>query len=57
MLANEPEHAWRMIETWIAYQVPLLRRLSVHGVTESATLSADQKIEWVMQKDLLYASG
>lgn len=46
-----------MIETWFAYDVPLLKRLAIHGVTESLALNADEKIEWILRHDLLYAYG
>jgi hypothetical protein len=57
MLGHRPENAWSKIEAWFAHDVPLLKRLAVHGVAESSALSADEKLEWVLQKDLLYAYG
>lgn len=54
-LTQDLESARRTIETWFAYDVPLLKRLAVHGIAESSALSADEKIGWVLQKDLLYA--
>lgn len=56
-LEHGPENARRTVDVWFAYDVPLLKRLAVHGVAETSALSADEKIEWVLQKDLLYAYG
>jgi hypothetical protein len=52
---HSPESATRTIENWVSYDVPLLKRLAVHGVTQSPGLSADEKVGWVLRKDLLYA--
>ena len=57
MLEHRPENARRTIEAWFAQAVPLLKRLAVHGVAESSAFSADEKLEWVLQKELLYAFG
>jgi hypothetical protein len=56
-LEHGQENARRKIEVWFAYDVPLLKRLAIHGVAEGSAWSADEKIEWVLQKDLLYAYG
>jgi hypothetical protein len=34
-LAHKPEHARNMIEEWVKSDIPLLRRLAVHGITQS----------------------
>jgi hypothetical protein len=57
MVEHEPEHAQRMIETWVTYHATLLRRLSVYGVTESSTMDSDEKLKWVLDEDLLFAYG
>ena len=57
MLEHEPERAQRTIETWITKPAPLIRRLAVHGVTESDMSDPDAKIGWVLQNDLLYQYG
>lgn len=55
MLEHGPENAARTIEAWVSQDVPMLKRLAVHGVGQSSSLSADDKLEWVLQQDLLYA--
>lgn len=57
MLEHRTENTRRTIEVWFAHDVPLLKRLAVHGVAESPALSADEKLEWVLQKELLYDFG
>jgi len=34
-VAHKPEHARNMIEEWVESDIPLLRRLAVHGMTQS----------------------
>lgn len=57
MLEHSPGRAARTVETWVSYEVSLLKRLAVHGVAQSPALGADDKLEWLLQKDLLYAYG
>ncbi|MDP9474185.1 MAG: DUF4020 domain-containing protein [Actinomycetota bacterium] len=57
MLEHKPENAHLIIEVWSTYDVPLLKRLAIHGVADSPSLSADEKIEWVLRKEMLYAYG
>lgn len=56
-LEHKPEDARCMIKTWFSHDVPLLKRLAIHGVTESSAFNADEKIEWALRNDLLYAYG
>lgn len=41
---------------WAFSSIPLLQRLAIHGIATS-TLSADEKINWILDKDWLYGSG
>jgi len=43
-----------LIERWFASGVPILSRLSVHGISESPALSADEKIHWIIERDLVF---
>jgi len=57
MLEHEPDRAHAVIEAWSASGVPLLRRLAIHGITESLQIDLDEKIAWVLDRDLLYTPG
>ncbi len=57
VVQDNPEDAHRLVETLISYDVPLLKRLAVHGVIETPTLYADEKLQWVLQNELLYVYG
>lgn len=57
IVEHTPENVQRTIEAWFAHDVPLLKRLAIYGVAESSVLSAEEKLEWVLQKELLYAYG
>ena len=57
MLRCEPDRAHNIIEIWSTSGIPLLKRLAIHGITESSYISADEKIAWVLRRDWLYAYG
>jgi hypothetical protein len=57
LLANQPEHASHLTEHWIDSQVPLLRRLAIHGMSQDTAHSPDEKITWLTDKGLLYKCG
>ena len=57
MLIQKPDQAQTMITAWSHSGVPILRRLAIHGITESALLSADEKLSWIQSRNWLYTSG
>lgn len=57
LLMNYPEHAYHLIEYWVDSQIPLLRRLAIHGMSKNMTHSPDEKISWLLDKGLLYRYG
>ncbi|MBU4179903.1 MAG: SIR2 family protein, partial [Actinobacteria bacterium] len=42
-----------LINEWIESPAPLLRRLAVHGTTEDTGMSADDKLRWVLEHELV----
>jgi hypothetical protein len=54
MLEHIPDRAHAVIETWSELDVPLLKRLAIHGVTGSSQIDPDKKIIWILEKDLLF---
>lgn len=57
LLQNDPNRASGVIEAWSSSGVPILKRLAIHGITESSSLTPDEKISWVLAREWLYALG
>ncbi len=57
MLKQQSDQAYAVIERWSASGIPLLRRLAIHGITESPEIHPDEKIAWILDRDWLYTSG
>ena len=45
-----------LVQRWWSFDLPLFQRLAVHLVTES-TMNVDEKINWVLDHDALYANA
>jgi hypothetical protein len=52
--SRQPRLAQATIEKWIGSASPLLRRLAVNGLREAEWLSANEKLMWLLEKNLLY---
>lgn len=52
---NRLEESEALASSLIGSDVPLLRRLAIHSITESSYLTPDEKVEWVLSNKLLYA--
>ena len=50
LAANRTEYARLWSELHSNSQVPLLRRLAIHTLTEMTALSADEKIAWLLER-------
>ena len=57
LLTNQPEHASHLIEYWVDSQIPLLRCLAIHGMSQNMAHSPDEKISWLLDNGLLYRYG
>jgi len=57
MLHNNIEKARTIVEDWSHSDIPILIRLSVHGIIQDPKLDSDSKIKWLIEKDWLYAIG
>jgi hypothetical protein len=55
LLVNNCSQAQTLIEKWFDSKVPLLKRLAVHGINENSRLTSDEKIGWILSRDLLWA--
>jgi hypothetical protein len=54
LLHTHPDWAAATIDRWMASPVQLLRRLAVHGVTRREDRTADEKLAWVIDSQLLW---
>lgn len=57
LVRNRHEQAMSVIEQWADSDVPILKRLAIHGVTESPDMMPDVKLEWLLHKKWLYSRG
>ncbi|HEX2050512.1 MAG TPA: hypothetical protein VHJ34_07755 [Actinomycetota bacterium] len=55
LLTTQIDRAKSLITDWLASESPLLQRLAVHAYVERQDLSADEKLAFVLEADLLYA--
>jgi SIR2-like protein/uncharacterized protein DUF4020 len=57
--ALENDHAWAssVIYQWYLSESPLLRRLSIYGRGAAKHISADSKLTWLNESQLLYKVG
>lgn len=56
-VSKSPTKANALIEMWISCECRLLKRLAVYGVDKDAQWGSDQKLNWIIQNNLLYAPG
>lgn len=55
--SSRPETLDFLIQTWVASDSQLLRRLAIFGVSKCKAWTADEKIKWLLKHDLLYKFG
>ncbi|SMQ81260.1 SIR2-like domain-containing protein [Bacillus sp. OV166] len=53
---NNPEIALYLIESWFLSDVPLMKRISIYGLSK-VNLNSDIKINWLIEKNVLYTFG
>ncbi len=53
-LANDPSAGDCLIAAWFSSGVPLLKRIAIHGVSIASHWMPDEKINWLLEKDLIY---
>lgn len=57
MVAHKPDQALAWIEALVESDIPLLKRLALHGMAKNPSLDADAKIGWLLKLGWLYAPG
>jgi hypothetical protein len=53
LLIETPHYAHGIIDGWNISGIRILQRLAIHGIIKSVQLSADEKIQWLIQNDLI----
>ena len=53
LLEHDPRIGGRYLVSWAASEMPLLRRLAIHGWAESQDATADAKVEWLRESGLV----
>ena len=56
-LENSPERANALIETWASANSIALRRFAAFGVAKSESWTPDEKLRWLLGRELVYRPG
>lgn len=54
LLGSDLTRAVSCIEAWIGSEVPLLRRIAVHGTNHRSDMTPSQKLQWIHDRELLW---
>ncbi len=52
--ASLREQGKHLVESWFVWGVPLLKRIAIHGVAYGDLWTPDEKINWLLERDLIY---
>jgi hypothetical protein len=55
LIEHEPEVGKAYVHIWLRHEAPLLRRIALTGLTADRTLSSDDKLQILLQQELLFA--
>lgn len=56
LLVNSRERASSILDNWARSDVPIFRRLAIHGMAKSNNVSPDAKISWLIEKGWLFSA-
>lgn len=54
---NDSMRCLHIIESWYSTDIMIFKRLAINGMIEESRLTADEKVAWLLDKELLYAPG
>ncbi|MCK4819519.1 hypothetical protein KA005_27375, partial [bacterium] len=57
LINNESDTALYLINKWYGARPEIMKRIAIHALAESSSLSADPKIEWLLSRELLFSVG
>ena len=55
LLQARPREATDLIGRWFGSKIPMLRRLALHGFAQLGDITADAKLRWLLDNQLLYS--
>jgi Domain of unknown function (DUF4020) len=55
LIEHEPEVGKAYVHVWLRHEAPLLRRIALTGLRADQTLSSDNKLQILLQQELLFA--
>lgn len=56
LLVTSRERASSILDNWARSDVPIFRRLAIHGMAKSNNVSPDAKISWLLEKGWLFSA-
>jgi Domain of unknown function (DUF4020)/SIR2-like domain len=56
LASNHPGQAIAQVSSWYTSGVSILKRLAIYGVGSNTQMTADQKLDWLLERYLLYDS-
>ena len=58
LIKNEPDTSLCLINKWYGVNHPeIMERIAIHSLAECSTISADHKIEWLLDREILFNTG
>lgn len=57
LIKSEPDTALCIINRWYETGPEIMRRISIHALAVSATIPADLKIQWLLDRELIFNTG
>lgn len=57
LINNKPDEALCRINRWYGATPEIMKRIAIHALAEGSSLSADNKIDWLLDRELLFDIG
>lgn len=57
LIKNEPDSAVPIINRWYESNPEIMKRVAIHALADTTTIPADDKIQWLMNRELLFDTG
>jgi hypothetical protein len=57
LIKNDPDSSLSLVIRWYEAGPEIMKRLALHALTGSVSISADHKIQWLLDRELLFDTG
>lgn len=57
LIENDPGSSLYLINRWYGTGPEIMKRIALHALTESVSISADNKIQWLLFRELFFDTG